>query len=398
MADERRADIAQMKAASGTDAGPPDSLESAEFRIVLPVGALAFLAATASLVTCYGSMVAATLLDTGMSEIMNPHLQAVLMWGFALVAVYGLWRDRRRHRRLVPLVLGATALATLVATLYLSYDARVESLAYVLLTIAALLNWVAFLSALNQTVHRQAAAIGRLNRSLERRVESQDQEIDRLGRLKQFLAPPVAELVMTEGKDSLLATHRRYVACLFCDLRGFTALSEAIEPEEVIALLESYHASLGALVERHGGTIGFLAGDGAMVFFNDPIVCDRPVLDAAKLALDLRHDFEPIRTHWAKGGYAVGLGIGIAAGYATLGLVGFKGRSDYTAIGNVVNVAARLCDKAADGQILLGQRAYEDVEDQAQAEPLGSFDLKGVRRPVAVYDLRGLTGSANHRA
>jgi class 3 adenylate cyclase len=291
-------------------------------------------------------------------------------------------------------MLGTAALAILVGTLYLRYDVRVESLAYVLLTIAALLNWVAFLGVLNRTVRDQAQAIDLLNRNLERKVESQVHEIDRLARLKQFLAPQVADLVVSEGKDALLATHRRYVACLFCDLRGFTALSEAIEPEEVIALLESYHASLGALVEKHRGTIGFLAGDGAMVFFNDPIPCEEPVLDAVKLALDLRLDFEAVREPWAKRGHAIGLGIGIAAGYATLGLVGFKGRSEYTAIGNVVNVAARLCDKAADGQILLGRRAYEDVEAQVQVEPIGSFELKGVRKPVEVYDLRGLHDAA----
>src|SRR3546814_8448176 len=176
----------------------------------------------------------------------------------------------------------------------------------------------------------------------------------------KFLAPQVAELVVSDGNDALLATHRRYVACLFCDIRGFTALSEDIEPEEVIALLERYHASLGTLVEKHRGTIGFLAGDGVMVFFNDPIPCEEPVMDAVRLALDLRLDFDAICGPWAKRGYPVGIDIGLAARYATLGLVGFKGRGEYTAIGNVVNVAARLCDKAADGQILLGRRARSE--------------------------------------
>src|SRR3546814_561397 len=138
-------------------------------------------------------------------------------------------------------MVGAAALAILVGTLYLSYDSRVESLAYVLLTIAALLNWVVFLGAFNRTMRDQTEAIDLLNRTLERKVERQVQEIDRLARLKQFLAPQVAELVVSDGNDALLATHRRYVACLFCDIRGFTALSEDIEPEEVIALLERYH-------------------------------------------------------------------------------------------------------------------------------------------------------------
>lgn len=391
MTEDRRRPRAVLEPAGGAADATLDPVQPPAVSIVLPAGAPAFLAALASLATCYGSMVAAALLGIEVERVMNPHVQAVLMWGFALLAVYFLWRDRRRHGGNVPLWVGTAALAVLVGTLYLRYDVRVESLAYVLLTIAALLNWVAFLNALNRTVRDQAQAIEQLNRGLERRVESQDQQIDRLARLKQFLAPQVADLVVSEGKDTLLASHRRYVACLFCDIRGFTALSEEIEPEEVIAILERYHAGLGDLVERHGGTIGFLAGDGAMVFFNDPVPCDAPVLDAVKLALDLQRAFEDVRAPWVKRGHAIGLGVGIASGYATLGLVGFKGRSDYTAIGNVVNVAARLCDKAADGQIFIARRAYDDIEGQVQAEAAGSFDLKGVRKAVEVFDLRGLS-------
>lgn len=393
MTEKRRAQIRSLAPAGGKARAWPESGEPAPLKVVLPAGTPAFLAALASLATCYGSMIAAALLGVELERVINPHLQAVLMWGFALLALYALWRDRRRHGGSLPLWLGTAALAILVGTLYLRYDVRVESLAYVLLTIAALLNWVAFLNALNRTVRDQAQAIEQLNRSLERKVESQGQEIDRLARLKQFLAPQVADLVVSEGKEALLDTHRRYIACLFCDIRGFTAFSEEIEPEEVIALLETYHAGLGDLVERHGGTIGFLAGDGAMVFFNDPVPCDAPVLDAVRLAVELRHTFDDIREPWAKRGEAIGLGIGIAAGYATLGLVGFKGRSDYTAIGGVVNVAARLCDQAADGQILVGRRAYAEVEGQVRAEPAGSFALKGVRKPVEAFNLRGLSGA-----
>ena len=239
-------------------------------------------------------------------------------------------------------------------------------------------------------MRNQATSIEQLNRALERQVENQGQEIDRLGRLKQFLAPQVAELVVTEGNEALLASHRRYIACLFCDIRGFTALSEEIEPEELITLLEDYHRTLGSLVESHGGTFGYLAGDGAMVFFNDPLPCEQPVLDAVKLALDLRSAFESIREPWVRRGEEIGLGIAIAAGYATLGLVGFKGRSDYTAIGSVVNIAARLCDIAADGQILLNQRAYAEVDREVKADSFGSVELKGVRKVVGVYNLRGL--------
>lgn len=395
MTEEERRHRSTPGRAGGTAGAVLDPVLPPSVSIVLPAGAPAFLAAVASLATCYGSMVAATLLEAEVVQVINPHLQAVLMWGFALLAVFALWRDRARHDSNIPLLLATAALAILVGTLYLRYDARIESLAYVLLTIAALLNWVAFLNVLNRTVRDQSQAIDDLNRQLARRVESQDQQIGRLARLKQFLAPQVADLVVSEGKEDLLKTHRRYVACLFCDIRGFTALSEEIEPEEVIALLERYHASLGELVARHGGTIGFLAGDGAMVFFNDPVPCDEPVLDAVKLAIDLRRGFEEIRAPWSQRGHAVGFGVGIASGYATLGLVGFKQRSDYTAIGNVVNVAARLCDKAADGQILISRRAYDDVEGRIEAEPGGSFELKGVRRPVEVFDLRGLDRSGS---
>ena len=367
-----------------------DAVRPALVSVVLPAGMPAFLAALGSLATCYGSMIAALLLGVEVKQVVSPHLQAILMWGLALLAVFALWRDRRRHGGRTPLVMGVLALVILIGTLYLSYDVRIESLAYVLLTIAALLNWVAFLGALNRVVRNQATSIEQLNRALERQVENQGQEIDRLGRLKQFLAPQVAELVVTEGNEALLASHRRYIACLFCDIRGFTALSEEIEPEELITLLEDYHRTLGSLVESHGGTFGYLAGDGAMVFFNDPLPCEQPVLDAVKLALDLRSAFESIREPWVRRGEEIGLGIAIAAGYATLGLVGFKGRSDYTAIGSVVNIAARLCDIAADGQILLNQRAYAEVDREVKADSFGSVELKGVRKVVGVYNLRGL--------
>jgi class 3 adenylate cyclase len=367
-----------------------DAVRPALVSVVLPAGMPAFLAALGSLATCYGSMIAALLLGVEVKHVASPHLQAILMWGLALLAVFALWRDRRRHGSRTPLVMGVLALVILIGTLYLRYDVRIESLAYVLLTIAALLNWVAFLGALNRVVRNQATSIEKLNRALERQVENQGQEIDRLGRLKQFLAPQVAELVVTEGSEALLASHRRFIACLFCDIRGFTALSEEIEPEELITLLEDYHRALGSLVESHGGTVGYLAGDGAMVFFNDPLPCEQPVLDAVKLALDLRSAFESIRGPWVRRGEEIGLGIAIAAGYATLGLVGFKGRSDYTAIGSVVNIAARLCDIAADGQILLNQRAYAEVDREVRADAFGSVELKGIRKVVGVYNLRDL--------
>ena len=359
-----------------------------EFRIVLPFGFLAMVASFVSLSVCYGSTLANAVLEVSLP--LNPHLQAVLMWGFALLAVYALWRDRRSHANSLPIALGGAGAAVLVATLYLNYDARVEALAYVLLVIAALANQNVFLGALNRTVRQQAQEIEALNRDLEQTVQSQDHEIHRLGRLKQFLAPQVAELVVGEKDAHLLDTHRRYIACLFCDLRNFTATADSAEPVDVIDILLSFHDRVGELVLEHKGTIGFRAGDGLMAFFNDPITCDDPTLDAVRLALDIRSAFEELRASWPRLGASIGLGIGIASGYATLGLVGFRGGADYTAVGRAVNVAARLCDRAEDGEILLGQRAFEDVETRIKAEPLGQAELKGVAAPVETYRLGGL--------
>jgi class 3 adenylate cyclase len=366
-------------------AGPT---RAAELRVNLPFGILAFAFAIASLATCYTSILADYLLGVDPLDT-NPHVQAVLMWGFALLAVYALWRDSRHHRSKLPFSIALVGAAILVTTLYVRYAIEFEIFAYVLLVIAAVLNQNVFLTRLNTTVRQQASEIEALNQNLERKVEHQDHEIGRLARLKQFLAPQVADLVVSEGKDRLLDTHRRYIACLFCDIRDFTAVSEGIEPEEVIAILQAYHETVGSLVIEHHGTIGYRAGDGLMVFFNDPIPCEQPVLDAVRLALEIRAAFNRIREPWRKLGHPIGLGLGIASGYATLGLVGFQGRTDYTAIGGAVNVAARLCDKAVDGQILLSQRAYVDIESLVDAELLGAFELKGVRNAVETYSVLG---------
>ena len=316
------------------------------------------------------------------------------MGAFALFAAYALWQDRKRHHNNVPAILGAVATAALIITLYVQYKSEVETLAYVLLLVAALLNQIIFLGVLNRTTQDQAQEIERLNQRLELKVESQTHEIDRLARLKQFLSPQVADLVVSEGKDKLLETHRRYIACLFCDIRGFTTISEHFEPEEVIAILQDYHQRIGSLITQHLGTIGYRAGDGLMAFFNDPVTCEGPVLEAVKLALDTRGAFEDIRLPCSKQGHPIGLGIGIASGYATLGLIGFQGRTDYTAIGGVVNIACRLCDKALDGQVLLTQRAYIDVESQVRADLLGTWQLKGMKDGIEVYSVLGLGESA----
>lgn len=360
-----------------------------EVKLVLPFGTLALGCAIASMAVCFGREL---LFVLGIElPTFNPHVQAVLMWCLSLVSVYALWRDRKHHGSHGPLALGALGAAILIGTLYIRYFVEIEVFAYVLLIVAAFANQNVFLGVLNRTVRNQAHEIEDLNRSLEAKVERQVREIDRLGRLKQFLSPQVADLVVAEGHDKLLDTHRRYIACLFCDIRDFTAVSEDIEPEEVIAILQAYHEEVGRLVTKHHGTIGFRAGDGVMAFFNDPIPCAEPVLDAVRLAIEIRAAFRELRAPWSKRGHAIGLGIGIASGYATLGLVGFQGRSDYTAIGGAVNLASRLCDKAADEQILMTQRAYLDVENRIQAAPLGTFELKGVKNAVEVYSVLGCT-------
>jgi class 3 adenylate cyclase len=364
----------------------------ASVTVILPFGFLALFGGICSLTICYMDNVAQAIFDVSLP--LNPHLQAVLMWGFALLAVFSLWRDRRRHERNLPIALGAFGAAILIATLYLNYDGRVEAAAYVFLVIAALTNQNAFLGILNRSVVEQAREIEALNRNLASTVENQDHEIGRLGRLKQFLPPQVAELAITPERADLLDTHRRYIACLFCDIRNFTAASELAEPEDVIAVLQAFHERAGQLVIEHRGTIGFRAGDGMMAFFNDPVPCDEPMLDAVRLALDIRAAFEELRAGWAAFGKTIGLGVGVASGFATLGLIGFQGRADYTAIGGAVNVAARLCDRAEDGQILLSERAYLDVEAKVDCEALGRLELKGVRTPVEAYLLRGLRPAA----
>ena len=258
---------------------------------------------------------------------------------------------------------------------------------YVVLLVAAFLNQNTMLRVLNGTVQSQASQLKEINNTLEERVRAQVGEIERLARLKRFLAPEVADLIMNEGRESLLDSHRRYIACLFCDIRDFTPLSESLEPEEVMDLLQSYHERVGGLVAAHGGTIGYRAGDGLMIFFNDPLPCDAPVLRATQLAISIEQTFAEIQKDWEKLGYRLDIGIGIAAGYATLGMIGTERRVDYTAIGNVVNVAARLCEMAGEGRILINQRAYLDVEDAVQVEALGALDLKGIGRQTEAYRL-----------
>jgi class 3 adenylate cyclase len=243
-----------------------------------------------------------------------------------------------------------------------------------------------------QSTHLEAQAkeLVEWNETLEQRVADQLVEIERVSRLKRFLSPLVAESVISKGDDRLLESHRRDIAVVFCDLRGFTAFAETAEPEEVMQVLREYHAALGELIYRFEGTLERFLGDGLMVLFNDPIACADPAQRAVRMAIAMRECVLDLAQRWRKLGYELGFGIGIAEGYATLGKIGFEGRFDYAAIGTVVNLAARLCHEAKSGQILVTHRVFSHVEDLVEAEPHGELSIKGLARLVTAHDIRRL--------
>jgi len=227
----------------------------------------------------------------------------------------------------------------------------------------------------------------KLNQQLEQRVADQVGEIERMGRLRRFLPPQVADLIVASGTEKQLESHRREITALFCDLRGFTGFSESADPEDVMALLRDYHAAIGEIVIKYGGTLERFAGDGVMVIFNDPVPVENPALQAVLMALDMRTAIGGMIEKWRDLGHDLGFGIGIAHGFATLGTIGFEGRFDYAAIGTVSNVASRLCDEAKPGQILISPRVRQAVEKAVTVEPIGEFALKGIRRPMAAYNV-----------
>jgi adenylate cyclase len=245
----------------------------------------------------------------------------------------------------------------------------------------------------HDTVERQKVELAEWNATLEARVRTQVDEIERLGRLRRFLSPSVAEIVASGG-EAALKSHRRQVAALFCDLRGSTAFSENAEPEEAMEVFDEYHNQLGELIARHDGTIDHRAGDGMMVIFNDPLPCDDPSRRAVELALAMRARIDELAAGWRRRGHELGFAVGVSLGYATLGLVGFEGRYDYMANGSVVVLAARLCHEAQAGQILVSQRIVGALEDELEAEPIGELTLKGLPRPVAAFNVVALTGRA----
>jgi adenylate cyclase len=242
----------------------------------------------------------------------------------------------------------------------------------------------------HDTIQVQAAELAELNRSLESRVSAQVEELERLSRLRRFLSPQLADLVVSSDDEGMLQSHRREITVVFCDLRGFTAFSETAEPEEVMAVLAEFHRELGQLVFEFEGTLERFAGDALMIFFNDPFPCADPPLQAVRMSLAMQERIAELSAGWRRRGHDLALGIGIAVGYATLGRIGFEGRFDYGAVGSVVNLAARLCSEAAGGQLLMAPAAFAAVEGLVEAEPLGPLTLKGFNRPVPVHAVTGL--------
>lgn len=242
----------------------------------------------------------------------------------------------------------------------------------------------------HDTIERQAAELAQWSRELEHRVAAQLDELRRVGRLRRFLSPQLADLVVGSGDESFLHSHRREIVVVFCDLRRFTPFAESSEPEEVMGVLNDYHAALGELVFRYEGTLERFTGDGLMVFFNDPLPCPDAPARAIGMTVAMRDRVRELTTRWSRLGHDLGFGAGIAQGYATLGRIGFEGRYDYAAVGNVTNLAARLCARAADDQILVTQRVLTGAEHIAVGDPIGDLALPGLSRPVRVYDIKGL--------
>ena len=245
----------------------------------------------------------------------------------------------------------------------------------------------------HDTIQRQAAELAEWNRELEERVAAQVTELERVGQLRRFLPAQLAELIVDSGDESFLESHRREITVVICDLRGFTTFAETTEPEEVWRVLGEYHTAMGDLVNRFEGTLERFAGDGFLVFFNDPVPCDDPARRAVSMAVAMRSRAEDLAKEWTRRGEDLALSVGIAQGYATLGRIGFEGRFDYAAIGTVTNLASRLCAEAEPWQILTTQRVQAEVEDIAVSNAVGDLDLRGFSKPVAAHAIRGLNAA-----
>jgi len=238
----------------------------------------------------------------------------------------------------------------------------------------------------------QARELADWNRTLEQRVADGVQQIEKMSRLKRFLSPRIADLIVTAASEDPLKSHRREITVVFIDLRGFTAFTDTAEPEEVMAVLGEYHERMGKLIMAHNGTIEHFAGDGIMILFNDPLPVDNPAMEAVAMAIGMQADFRVLTQLWKKRGYDLQMGIGIAQGYATLGVIGFESRRDYTAIGSVCNLASRLCSEAKAEQILVSQKVFGLVEERVTAESVGELSLKGFQKMIPAFNVIALKG------
>jgi len=241
-------------------------------------------------------------------------------------------------------------------------------------------------------LEEQSAQLAAWNRTLEEKVAAQLAELARVGRLKRFLSPQLAEVIVSSGDEKILESHRGEVTVVFIDLRGFTSFSDAAEPEEVMGFLRDYHTEMGKLIFQFEGTLEHFAGDGIMVFFNDPFPAEDHTEKAVHMAVEMQARVRDLRPGWLKKGYDLHLGVGMASGYATLGTIGFEGRMDYGAVGNVTILASRLSSEAKGGQILTDQKTLSKVEGLVEAEALGDLQLKGFGRPTTVFNILRLKG------
>jgi class 3 adenylate cyclase len=299
----------------------------------------------------------------------------------------------------LPAAIAHTALVLLVlAFLFVFQPGWEPPLLYWVFTAGTILVTVLTIVGLVRREQQAREELAAVNRTLEQRVDEQVETIGRMERLRRFLSPSVAEAVLSaEGEDDWLAPHRREIAVVFCDLRGFTAFSATAEPEDVTALLGRFHQSIGELVDRYEATVGGFAGDGVFLYFNDPVPCPDPAERAVRLSLDLARPMAALGGEWKARGHEIGYGVGIALGFATLGISGFSSRREYTALGTVVNLAARLSDEATSSAILLDPRAWAAVRDSFPTEPVGELTLKGFAAPVPTFRVVA-SGSAKTEA
>jgi class 3 adenylate cyclase len=312
----------------------------------------------------------------------------------AYAAASFLFTTRRSAYLMTGTSLGSYVVAVLAVSGFVDPVTRIGVVTTLTVTTSWVMGWtVAKLQRLAASERAGAAEVAALadelaqaNQHLEERVAEQVEQIDSLGRLERFLSPQVAQAVLSSSNAALLEPHRRQIAVLFCDLRGFTAFTANADPEEVVDVLGGYYDAAGDLVRAHDATLGSFQGDGVMAYFNDPFPCEDPPGEAVAMAQELRHSLRALQLRWEAKGFHLGFGLGVAWGYATLGTFGFEGRSDYTALGTVVNLASRLCAQAGDGEILLDPRAHDAVSERVMAHPL-EVELKGFRGPVHAYRL-----------